>query len=70
MIQLSWWETFIVTAATSLLTVLETKISNATELAALKAAVAFLQTLLTGGVGGEGVSVDPKVAQSTTAILD
>lgn len=70
MIQLSWWETFIVTAAISLLTTLETKISNTAELAALQAAVAFLQRLLSSGTGGVGVALDPKVAQSTTAILD
>jgi hypothetical protein len=70
MIQLSWWETFIVTAAISLLTVLQTKISNTAEIAALQAAITFLQRLLAGGVGGIGVAVDPKVAQSTTAILD
>ena len=70
MIQLSWWETFIITAAISLLTVLESKISNAVELAALQATVAFLQKLLGSGVGGAGIPADPKVAQSTTSILD
>lgn len=70
MIQLSWWETFIITAAISLLTVLQSKISNPAELAALQSAVAFLQKLLGSGVGGAGIPADPKVAQSTTSILD
>jgi hypothetical protein len=50
MITLSWWEQFIVTAAISLLTLLESKIKNATELAALQAAIQFLQSLLGGSV--------------------
>jgi hypothetical protein len=50
MLQLSWWEQFIITAAISLLTLLESKLSNATEVAALEAAVSFLQKLLTGTV--------------------
>jgi hypothetical protein len=50
MITLSWWEQFIVSAAVSLLTVLQTKITNPTEQAAISAAISFLQKLLTGGV--------------------
>lgn len=48
MLKLSWWEEFIVSAAVSLLTLLESKLTNATELAALRAAISFLQQLLTG----------------------
>ena len=65
MIVLSWFETFIVQAVIGLLGVLATKISNPTELAALQAAITFLQKLLSNGV-----AADFKVAQSTTAILD
>lgn len=50
MITLSWWEQFIVTAAISLLTLLEGKIENATDLAALQAVIAFLKSLLGGNV--------------------
>lgn len=50
MIQLSWWEQFIVNAAVSLLSVLASRLSNATELAALQAAISFLQKLLAGTV--------------------
>ena len=65
MINLSWWETFLVQAVVSLLGVLATKISNPAELAALQAVITFLSKLLSNGV-----AADPKVAQSTTAILD
>lgn len=51
MLQLSWWEQFIVTAAVSLLTMLETKLTNKTEIEALQAAVGFLQSLLNNTVG-------------------
>jgi hypothetical protein len=47
---LSWWEEFIINAAVSLLGVLESKLTNPTELAALKAAIEFLQSLLGGSV--------------------
>lgn len=50
MLSLSWWEQFIIGAAVSFLTVLEAKITNQTELAALHAAVSFLQRLLGGSV--------------------
>jgi hypothetical protein len=50
MVQLSWWEQFIVSAGVSLLTVLASKITNATELAGLESALAFLQQLLSGQV--------------------
>ena len=50
MINLSWWEQFIIGASISLLTLLASKIKNPTELAALQAALAFLQKLLTGTV--------------------
>jgi hypothetical protein len=65
MIGLSWWETFIVQAAVGLLDVLATKISDPAELAALQAAIAFLQKLLS-----KGVAADLRLAQSTTPILD
>lgn len=64
MIKLSWWEEFIVTAAISLLTMLQSKITNQVELAGLQAAIGFLQKLL----GGNVPLADP--AQSTTGILD
>lgn len=50
MLQLSWWEEFIVGAGISFLTVLTSKIKNPTELAALQAALTFLQKLLAGQV--------------------
>ena len=50
MVSLSWWEQFILGAAVSFLTVLVSKMTNATELAALQAAIAFLQQLLNGQV--------------------
>jgi hypothetical protein len=65
MIVLSWWETFVVQAVVSLLGVLATKITNPAELAALQAAIAFLQKLLSSGV-----AADPKLVHSTTPILD
>jgi hypothetical protein len=48
MLTLSWWEQFILGAAVSFLMILEPKVKNPTELAALQAAVAFLQKLLGG----------------------
>jgi hypothetical protein len=48
--KLSWWEEFIIGAAISFLTVLKTKITNQTELAALEAALAFLNKLMAGAV--------------------
>ena len=53
MITLSWWGQFIVGAAVSLLTLLQTKITNPTELAAIQAAIAFLQKLNDGLVKTE-----------------
>jgi hypothetical protein len=50
MVSLSWWEQFIIGAAVSFLTVLASKITNPVELAALQAAIAFLQKLLGGQV--------------------
>ena len=50
MITLSWWENFIVGAAISFLTVLQSKITNSVELAGLQAALAFLQKLMNGTV--------------------
>ena len=48
--QLSWWEEFIVTAGISFLSTIAAKIKNPTELAALQAALAFLQKLAAGNV--------------------
>lgn len=48
--KLSWWEEFIVGAALSFLTVLQSKITNTAELAALAGTVAFLQKLMAGTV--------------------
>jgi hypothetical protein len=50
MINLSWWEEFIIGAAVSFLTVISAKITNPTELAALQAALAFLTKLMSGTV--------------------
>ena len=50
MVSLSWWEQFIIGAALSFLTVLQSKVTNPTELAAIVGAVAFLQKLLAGQV--------------------
>jgi len=50
MVNLSWWEQFIIGAAVSFLTVLGSKITNPVELAALQAASAVLQKLLGGQV--------------------
>jgi hypothetical protein len=50
MVQLSWWEQFILAAAVSFLTLIASKVKNPTELAALQAAIAFLQKLLGGNV--------------------
>ena len=51
MITLSWWEQIIFGSALSFLTILQTKIKNQTELAALQGAITFLQDLLGGNVG-------------------
>jgi hypothetical protein len=48
MIQLNWWEQFIVGAAVTLLTGLLAKVTNPTEKAALQAAIDFLTGLLNG----------------------
>lgn len=53
MVTLSWWEQYLIVSAISLLTFLESKIKNPTELAALQAAVAFLQKLVGGKVSME-----------------
>jgi hypothetical protein len=50
MVQLSFWEQFIVQAGVSLLSVLASTIKNPTELAGLQAASSFLQKLLAGQV--------------------
>ena len=50
MVQLSFWEQFIVQAAVSLLSVLASQVKNTTELAALQAGIGFLQKLLAGQV--------------------
>jgi hypothetical protein len=50
MLKLSFWEEFIIGAAISFLTMLQSKIKNPTELAALQAAIEFLQKLLGGNV--------------------
>ena len=50
LLTLSWWEQFIIGAAISFLTVLQTKITNQTEVAALQATIAFLQKLLNNQV--------------------
>jgi hypothetical protein len=52
MIVLGWWEEALVGMAISLLTILENKLTNPVEVAALQAAVAFLQRLVGGGVAG------------------
>jgi hypothetical protein len=70
MLKLSWWEEFVVGAAVSFLTVLEAKIQNPTELAALQAAVDFLKKLLGGGVSVVAPAAPLKDASSTTSILD
>ena len=54
MITLSWWEQFIIGAAVSLLTLLQTKISNQLERAALTAAIEFMQKLLSGNIPAAG----------------
>jgi hypothetical protein len=50
MVTLSFWEQFIVGAALSFLEVLATQVKNTTEIAALQAAIGFLQKLLAGNV--------------------
>jgi len=50
--------------------VLEAKIQNPTELAALQAAVDFLKKLLGGGVSVVAPAAPLKDASSTTSILD
>lgn len=53
MVQLSWWEQMIIGSVISFLTLLETKVKSPAEIAALKAAVAFLQKLLGGNLSLE-----------------
>jgi hypothetical protein len=50
MLNLSWWEEFIIGAAASFLQILSAKVTNQTELAAIQAAQEFLQKLLAGQV--------------------
>lgn len=50
MIKLSWWEEFIVGAAISFLSVLQSKLTNPVEQAALTSTLAFLQQLMIGGI--------------------
>jgi hypothetical protein len=50
MFKLSLWESFIIGAALSFLEALATQVKNQTELAAIQAAVTFLQKLLNGQV--------------------
>lgn len=50
MIKLTWWESFILQGAIGFLTELDAKITNATEKAALAAALTFLQKLVSGNV--------------------
>ena len=52
-IALNAWEQVLVGASISLLTLLESKLTNTVEVAALKSAISFLQTLLDGNVAGE-----------------
>ena len=44
--QLNWLEQFALAAAISLLTTLESKVTNPVELASLKAALTFLESLM------------------------
>lgn len=60
MLTLSFWEEFIVSSAISLLTFLETKMTNKLEIEALQAALTFLQQLV-----GEGVSVSDSAASKS-----
>lgn len=50
MLKLSWWEEFIIGGAISFLTVLQSKIKNQAELAAIESAIAFLNRLMAGTV--------------------
>lgn len=50
-VTLSFWEQFIISAALSFLTVLQSQLKNPIELDALKVAIGFLQQLLAGTVG-------------------
>ena len=50
MLKLSWWEEFIIGGAISFLTVLQAKVTNQAELAAIQAAIAFLNRLMAGNV--------------------
>lgn len=54
MFTVSFWESFILQAAISLLGALESKLTNPTEVAALQAAIQFLQKLLGGTVAVKG----------------
>lgn len=50
MVKLSVWEEFIIGAAVSFLTLLQSKTKNAEALAGIQAALTFLQSLLNGQV--------------------
>lgn len=59
MLKLNWWEEFVIGAAASLLQTLEAKLTNPTEIAALQAAIQFLQSLLSGSVSGASSEPPP-----------
>ena len=59
MLKLNWWEQFVIGAAASLLAELESKLTNPTEIAALQAAIQFLQSLLAGNVSGAASEPPP-----------
>jgi hypothetical protein len=63
MLTLSFFESFAINIVVSLLTLLESKLTNKTEIAALQAAIQFLQTLL-----GGGVSVTDDVATKVSVV--
>lgn len=50
MVKLSWWEEYVIMTAVSFLTMLKSKITNPTELAAITSVIDFLQKLLNGAV--------------------
>jgi hypothetical protein len=59
MVKLNWWEEFVISAAVSLLLTLESRLTNPTEIAALQAAIQFLQALLGGSVSGSSSEPPP-----------
>jgi hypothetical protein len=59
MLKLNWWEQFVIGAAASLLAELASKLTNPTEIAALQAAIQFLQSLLSGNISGGGSEPPP-----------